>query len=218
MPGNLFIQTLQTDPRFFFAVVITVVLSITLHELAHGLVAMSRGDRTPEESGHLTLNPLVHMGGMSLIALAVAGIAWGAMPINPSRMRGRYAEALVALAGPATNLLLGFAALTALGGWMRLDHRTPTALGPALVKLRFFLLIFGGTNWLLCLFNLLPIPPLDGSHVLANLSGGYRDLVRSPGRQWLFSLLFLGIFFFGTFLADWAYYAAGAYLKFLRGL
>ena len=73
----MFIEQLSTDPQYFFAVCITVVLSVCLHELAHGIVAIWLGDRTPIETGHMTLNPAVHMGWMSLVLLLVAGIAWG---------------------------------------------------------------------------------------------------------------------------------------------
>src|SRR4051812_20537723 len=127
----MFILNLQRDPRYFFAVVITVVVSITIHELAHGVVAVWRGDRTPIDQGHMTLNPAVHMGAFSVIALLVAGIAWGAMPISPSRLRGRYAEAMVAVAGPVSNLLLAMLSLTALGIWFPVGQDTLTPGTPA---------------------------------------------------------------------------------------
>ena len=85
---NLFINNLLSenpaDRFFFFAVVLTVVVSIVLHELAHGWMAMKLGDPTPRLEGRMTGNPLVHMGPWSLLALALAGIAWGSMPIDPS--------------------------------------------------------------------------------------------------------------------------------------
>ena len=170
----MFIQWLQTDPPFFFAVVITVVVSITIHELAHGAVAMWRGDRTPVETGHMTLNPAVHMGPFSIVALLLAGIAWGSMPVDPTRMRGRFAEAMVAFAGPLSNLLLALVSLTALGLWFRFDgileRGTPGG------NLQFLLTVFGVYNIALALFNLIPIPPLDGSRILENFSDGYRRI------------------------------------------
>ena len=117
--GNLFIQTLWTDPTYFFGVLITVVVSIVLHELAHGYAAIKLGDDTPLVTGHMTFDPLVHMGGMSLILLAIAGIAFGAMPVDRTRLRGRYGEAIMAAAGPAMNVLLAVLALTTLGLWDR---------------------------------------------------------------------------------------------------
>ena len=99
----LFIQTAASDPRYFFAWILVVVVSICLHEFAHGVVAVWLGDQTPIEEGRITLNPLVHMGPVSMIALLIGGIAWGAMPVNPSRLRGRYAPALVAAAAAASS-------------------------------------------------------------------------------------------------------------------
>ena len=170
----MFIQTLQTDPPFFFAVVITVVVSITIHELAHGVAALWRGDRTPVETGHMTLNPAVHMGPFSMIALLLAGIAWGSMPVDPTRLRGRFAEAWVAFAGPLSNMLLALVSLTALGLWFRyggiLERGTPAG------NLQFLLSVFGVFNIALALFNLIPVPPLDGSRILENFSDGYRRI------------------------------------------
>jgi Zn-dependent protease len=170
----MFIQTLQNDPPLFFAVIITVVVSITIHELAHGVVAVWRGDRTPIETGHMTLNPAVHLGPFSIIALLLAGIAWGSMPIDPKRMRGRFAEALVSFAGPLSNMLLALVSLAALGLWFRyegiLERGTPAG------NLQFLLSVFGVYNIALALFNLIPIPPLDGSRILENFSDGYRRI------------------------------------------
>ena len=83
-----------------------VIFSICLHELAHGWAAIWQGDRTPRETGHMTMNPMVHMGGASLIVFALVGIAWGLMPTDPSRYRwGRRGRIAVAAAGPLMNLL-----------------------------------------------------------------------------------------------------------------
>ncbi|MBT5381502.1 MAG: site-2 protease family protein, partial [Phycisphaerae bacterium] len=84
-----------------------VLLSITLHELAHGWAAIWEGDKTPIETGHMSANPVVHMGRFSLIVFALIGFAWGLMPVRPWRFRhGRLGEAIVAIAGPAMNLAL----------------------------------------------------------------------------------------------------------------
>ena len=183
---NLFINNLLSenpaDRFFFFAVVLTVVVSIVLHELAHGWMAMKLGDPTPRLEGRMTGNPLVHMGPWSLLALALAGIAWGSMPIDSSRMRGRHAETKVALAGPAMNLLLAFACLTALGLWMRFGS-IPEADSGVASNAYQLLKIAGITNLVLMCFNLMPIPPLDGSHVAADFSTGYRRFVSDPANQ-----------------------------------
>jgi Zn-dependent protease len=190
---RMFIEMLKSDPRFFFAVVITVVVSITIHELAHGVVAVWLGDRTPIETGHMTLNPAVHMGLFSVIALLVAGIAWGQMPVNPARLRGRYGDALVSLAGPASNVLLALIALTSLGLWFRFDG-DPMQPGTPTGNLQYLLRIFGFANLNLALFNLIPIPPLDGSRVLANLSNAYGSIVEHLRTSGASMAIFLIVF------------------------
>jgi Zn-dependent protease len=171
----MFIESLKTNPRFFFAVVITVVVSITIHELAHGIVAIWRGDRTPIDQGHMTLNPMVHMGPFSIVALLVAGIAWGAMPIDPTRIRGRFGEALVAGAGPASNAILALLSLTALGLWWRFEGELRPEATP-LGNLQYLLWIFGMMNIVLAMFNLIPIPPLDGAKIVENLVPSLRTV------------------------------------------
>ena len=79
----MFINTLVTAPIFYARVVMILIISISLHELGHGFAAMSQRDDTPRTSGHITMNPVVHMGVHSIFFLALAGIAWGQMPVNP---------------------------------------------------------------------------------------------------------------------------------------
>lgn len=191
------ISLLANDPRQYVAILIVVVISIILHELAHGWVAVMLGDDTPIESGHLhTLNPLVHMGAFSLILLAVVGIAFGAMPINPSRLRGRYSEALVALAGPAMNFLLAIIGTVAMGLWIRVGETN--ADSPVQENARLLLQLFGIYNFALMLFNLLPIPPLDGSRILANLVPAYRNLLNSQMAQGFMIAIFFALFLGGA--------------------
>lgn len=194
MFGSFFIEYLfSSNPaeRFlFFATVLVVVVSIVLHELAHGWAAIRLGDDTPIRLGRMTGNPLVHMGPFSLLALALVGLAWGQMPIDSTRLRGKRAESLVALAGPAVNLVLGIACLTALALWVRFAGSAP---GPGLAQNGQSLLEIGGlVNLALLAFNLLPIPPLDGSHVASNFFEGYRRFVSNPANQ---GALFLGFAF-----------------------
>lgn len=171
----MFIQSLWDDPRYFFAVVIAVVVSVSLHELAHGFAAIRCGDRTAIEEGRITMNPFVHMGVFSLVALLIAGIAWGAMPIDRSRMRGRYAQAYVAVAGPLSNVAIALLTLTALGLWQR--YAGPAAPGGPAANGQYLLLVFGLMNFVLAIFNMIPWPPLDGSHILANFSPGYARMI-----------------------------------------
>jgi Zn-dependent protease len=178
-----FIQNLFEPEKqlYFGCVVVTVIISIVLHELAHGWAAIWQGDDTPRMQGHMTPNPMVHMGGFSLLMLALVGIAFGAMPVNPRNFRSRYGDALVSAAGPAMNLLLAFIALTALAVWFKTTGgmaRTGT-----IHNAQEFLWIFGYFNIALALFNLVPVPPLDGSRILGNfvpIYGRWVDNLGSP--------------------------------------
>lgn len=154
---QLFIQQLFVKPMEFFIWILVVVFSICCHEYAHARVALWQGDPTAAERGHLTLNPLRQMGIFSLIMLAFVGIAWGAVPVNPYRMRHKYSAAIVAFAGPLMNIIL-FVLFS---------------IGLAVVKVtggnEAALLLFGVgavLNVVLFLFNMLPVPPLDGWGVL----------------------------------------------------
>jgi Zn-dependent protease len=214
---HLFLQYLQDDPQYFFAVCITVVVSICIHELSHGFVAIALGDRTPIETGHMTLNPAVHMRGMSIILLLVAGIAWGSMPVNRARLRGRYAGSLVALAGPAANVILALLSIGGLGLLMRSGVAQPES-APNALNMRIFLLIFGVTNIALAMFNLIPVPPLDGSNILAGLSPALADMMRNLRSGGGATVVFLLIFLFaGNLIFPASQKLALDYLRWVRG-
>ena len=210
----MFLQYLQSAPQFYFAVVLVVIVSICLHELAHGFAAIALGDRTPEETGHITLNPLVHMGTFSLVMLFVAGISWGLMPIDPTRLRGRYAESLVAIAGPLMNLLLAAIGLTALGLWMRYgDFDTSNHM---VQNASLLLRTLGVMNLVLAALNLIPAPPLDGSRVVANLVPAYRRLLSDPTMSGVFLAVTFGVLFTaGRYLFPWAHGVADRYIVWL---
>ena len=176
-----------------------VIFSIVLHELAHGWAAIANGDNTPREMGHMTMNPIVHMGRMSLIFFAIAGIAWGLMPINPHRFRHeRRGRVLVAAAGPAMNLLLAFITLTAAGtwAWAGTGGRITVAEHTAANVAQF--LFWGGfINLVLGAFNLLPIPPLDGSAILAGAHPALDRFYNTPAVR-MYGMLVVLFFFFGV--------------------
>lgn len=194
--GHLFINYLWEDPKLFFAVVITVVVSVTLHELAHGWVAIRLGDNTPIYTGHMTLNPVVHMGVFSLVLLAVAGIAFGQMPVDRTRLRGKYGESLVAVAGPVTNLLLGLLGALGLGLWARFG----TINNQSQPQLNAYLLlsIFMTFNFALAVFNILPVPPLDGSWIAANFFPPYRRFLQTEMVRGLMSALIFAMILGGS--------------------
>jgi len=214
----MFIEELWNNPRFFWAVVVTVVVSICLHELAHGLVAIWRGDHTPIEQHRLAPNPLVHMGPLSLICLLVSGIAWGAMPIDRTRLRGRHAEALVALAGPVMNVLIAVVALGLRAIWQRFGHDWGFTATTTARDLKYLLWIFGYVNFGLAIFNMIPVPPLDGSHILASLSPGYDRLIQTLSMTGGTIVLFILVFSTsGKFLWPAADAAAQKVLDFMVG-
>lgn len=158
----MFIYTLTEDPILFFRIVAIVIFSITLHELAHGWAAISQGDDTPSKAGHLTLNPVVHMGWQSIIFLCISGIAWGQMPVNPSKFRSaKLGNILVSAAGPLSNLVLGILFTIVI----RLYYNE---ILPEFLSVEFIALA-ARINLTLFLFNLLPIPPLDGFHVFSEI-------------------------------------------------
>lgn len=178
-----------------FAWIFWVIGSIVLHELAHGWAALWQGDDTPRRLDRLTLNPLVHMGPYSLLMFAIVGFAWGLMPTDPSQYRSRrWGSVLVAAAGPAMNVALAFLCLTALAFVIRFGDSETTSIA----NLQTFLYIGGFINIVLMVLNLLPIPPLDGSVILAGFSQPYRRLLQHPnapmiGFGALVILLFSGL-------------------------
>lgn len=183
----------QFGPAFVVSWLFWVIFSIVLHELSHGWAALALGDDTPRVSGHVTWNPLVHMGTFSLILLALVGIAWGAMPVNTGRLRGRFGDAKVSAAGPAMNLLLAVVSLACCVAWVivadRMNVREPLWSNMA----RFFW-IGAFLNIVLAMFNLIPAPPLDGSRILASLVPGYGRIFESPNGQWFGLGIFLLVF------------------------
>lgn len=157
----------------FAAWCLWIVVSICLHELAHGWAALRCGDQTPRELGHMTLNPIKHMGWTSLIVFLVLGFAWGAMPIRPGRFRNGLDHAFVAVAGPALNAILAAACLivTVIADLVLHDRTSPVFIVP-------FLGLW--LNILLAVFNMLPLPPLDGSKVVAGFVPALREVVYRP--------------------------------------
>lgn len=170
------------DPILYFCAIAIVVVSVVLHELAHGIAAISQGDRTPIERGHMTLNPVVHMGWTSLVVLCIVGLAWGQMPVRPDRFSNpKWGEAIVAGAGPFANLILALLATEALS----------LAWEPTMFRVCYFAAF---VNWQLLFFNLLPVPPLDGFKVFSEIIPGLRAIERSPqARMAVPFLLILGI-------------------------
>lgn len=184
---------------------IILVYSAILHEIAHGLVAERLGDPTARLLGRLTLNPKNHIDPFMSIALPLililsgSPVVFGAakpVPVDPFNLKdGRKDIALVSLAGPATNLLI--AAIAAL--LIKLLEQF-IGLGDFQVFLYYFLLISVKLNILLAIFNLIPIPPLDGSKIFALiLPEREANTYLALGSIGIFILFFLLLFPIGGF-------------------
>ncbi len=178
---SLFIENLFTQPLYFFRYVLIIVISIVLHELAHGFAALSQGDYTPREEGHITINPVVHMGIPSLIMLMFVGMSWGQMPVNPSNFRHKWSDAFVAAAGPLTNLAIAFIACVIMAVS---TIRDIPALSPEFFSMMAFINVF------LCLFNLLPVPPLDGFTVISDVFPSLKPMRNSQVGLFMLIILF----------------------------
>ena len=143
------------------ATLLAVLIAITFHETAHGYVAYRLGDPTAKNQGRLTLNPLAHMDPIGALMMFVAGFGWATpVPVNPFFFNGDRNKGmmLVSVAGPLTNLLLAFIAYfiyAACDGFWYIPF------------LNVFITKMILLNVYLAIFNLIPIPPLDGSKILA---------------------------------------------------
>ncbi len=198
---SLFITELFENPRLFAAIAVLVIFSICLHEFCHAWVALKQGDPTAADRGHLTLNPLRQMGLFSIITFLMIGIAWGAVPVDPARMRHKYSHLLVALAGPAANLGL-FVVFTVLAALL---FKAETSNGFA-----FAMLLNGAMlNVVLMIFNLLPIPGLDGWVVVETCFPGVVRTGSEVVRGAFFILIVLLLFGFpwlfkiGSVMTGW---------------
>lgn len=177
-----------------------VILSVWLHEAAHALAAYSQGDNTAIRSGYL-FNPIKQMGLMSIMALILVGITWGAVPVNYMNLKKRYSPAIVSLAGPVTNLVLFL--IFCCAGTLVFEK----AGGNIHSHLFQFFFIGGILNFVLFIFNLIPVPPLDGWIVLLNFVPKITRInqeLRNGIMFGIFALLFLSfsqLFIFGQYAA-----------------
>jgi Zn-dependent protease len=182
----------QLDLPTIVARVIVLLIAFTIHELAHALTADYLGDPTPRRMGRITLNPIKHLDPIGTLLLIIAGFGW-AKPviINPMNLRGnpRTSMAIVAAAGPLSNLLM--AAVAAI--FFRLGLVSFTPVGG--LSASFILSEFIWINLVLAFFNLIPIPPLDGSKILYAILPGELVYRLRPLEQFGF-LILMGVVFF----------------------
>jgi Zn-dependent protease len=176
------------------ALIVPLVIAIVFHEVAHGWVALALGDPTAREQRRLTLNPLRHADPIGTVVvpgmLALASLptfGWAKpVPVNQRRLRNpRFGMMAVAAAGPLTNFVLAALGAVLLGLLSRSDFQG-AVVGFVGLSLTYFIVI----NVSLALFNLLPIPPFDGSHIVEGLLPRRAARAYQKLRPWGFPLLF----------------------------
>ena len=188
-----------------------LLFAISIHEYAHAQCADSMGDPTARYMGRLTFNPLAHLDPIGAILLVVAGFGWAkGVPINVNNFRNRREGILkVSFAGPAANLFLCFVAafMMAFLGKMHM-------LSDGLYRFLFWLQLY---NVWFAFFNLIPVPPLDGSRIMSELlpakqSWQFNEIVDRYGFYILIALVFTGIT--GMIINP----LANGYLRLIQGL
>jgi Zn-dependent protease len=187
---------------------IVLVMSLTVHEAAHAWSADRLGDSTARLLGRLSLNPAVHVDPIGtilfpLIAMAtnLPLIGWAKpVPVNPAQLRPHWRQKFmwIAAAGPASNLVLAAIASVALLVIAPAESSGDAIAGPLAARMEYLLQTAVVVNVLLALFNMVPIPPLDGGNVLAGLLTGsmadtYDRLLRPYGFVILYALMLTGI-------------------------
>lgn len=185
------LQQLFYDPSAFLLTIVTripaVIIGFTIHEFAHALSAVRCGDSTPRNQGRLTLNPASHINAWGFIMLLLFGFGWAKpVQVRPGNFKHpKRDDILVSLMGPLSNLLLAF-----------ITFPIVYALNVPELALHFIFQLYT-VNLMLSIFNLLPIPPLDGFHIVKDFFG-HKNLrffwfLEQYGMLILFGLSLIGV-------------------------
>lgn len=145
-------------------IVPAAVIGLTVHEFSHAFTAYKLGDSTAKDEGRLTLNPLKHIDWLGFFLIVIAGFGW-AKPVsfNPANLRNKHRdEILISIAGPISNFLIALVFFIIARLLYFVDYFHTTTFGLEIINL---IMIWGVINFSLFIFNLIPIPPLDGSHL-----------------------------------------------------
>ncbi len=185
------------DPIQFVAFLVALIITLTVHEASHALVAYYLGDPTAKMRGRLTLNPIAHLDLMgSIIFLVTQRIGWGKpVPIDPSNFKNPTRDsALTALAGPLSNFILAFAIA------LPLKYLEPYM--PGIITMIFWMVFH--TSIFLGVFNLFPFPPLDGSKILGlivprSFHAKYESYLRN-GTRYFVVIILIDVFILSDFL------------------
>lgn len=184
-------------PLISFAAIITgILVGVAIHEYAHALIAFKNGDPTAKYEGRLSLNPLAHLDLSGTIMLLLVGFGWGKpVPINPNNFKNKNSELKVSFAGIIANIILAFI--------IALPIRFAIMQGQIIDNSPFLVFLNGVVeiNLVLAAFNLIPIPPLDGSHLLESfMNEEQKNSFRSVGPSILIGLVLL------SFLTNFSFF------------
>lgn len=176
----MLILSLLDQPLLLIAWLFAIVLVLTIHEFSHALADTLLGDQTAKDAGRLTLNPIAHISWLGFFMLLVIGFGWGKpVPYNPYNLKyPRFGPAIIAAAGPFSNFV---AAIIFIGifkilfsGLNPLFLIAASGVPGELNLLAAFLSLLIFINVVLMIFNLIPLPPLDGSKILLSFLSGQR--------------------------------------------
>jgi Zn-dependent protease len=198
--ANIFINM---DLQFVFSLII-LLFSVIIHEVSHGYAALCLGDRTAEYEGRLTLNPIKHIDPVGTILLPAISLmlpgsflfGWAKpVPFNPYNLRNqRWGEAIVAVAGPASNLVLAL-----IFGFLIRFYLIPAGMIAHPISIISQIIV--AVNVTLAVFNLVPIPPLDGSKILTSILPRSFMRVRHTIEGWGFFGVIIFLLFLWQFIA-----------------
>jgi Zn-dependent protease len=182
---------------------VPALMAITCHEVSHGYIAYKLGDNTARSMGRLTLNPLKHLDIIGTLMVFIVGIGWAKpVPVNFNNLRNPKRDMIwVALAGPVTNTILAIASSLALRGIVAIETvyllgaPIKLVLEPIALMLAFSIYI----NLLLAIFNLIPVPPLDGGRVAVGLLPYRQAVTYSRIEPYGMILIILLVFFTNIF-------------------
>lgn len=186
---------LLDNPIIFISLLIALVVGLSIHEFAHAFVADKLGDPTAKYQGRLTIDPRAHLDPFGTLMLLIAGFGWGKpVPINSQYFqRPAIDELLVALAGPASNFIVA-------GSLGLIIQLSPVAVVDAILLPVIYI------NVLLAIFNLIPIPPLDGSKMIRPFVAEetFRNLELLSLPAMILLLVIINTTGFGNVITDWA--------------
>lgn len=214
-----------------FVCLMIILVVIPFHECAHGWVAKALGDPTPDKSGRLTLNPMLHVDAMGALSVVLFGFGWGRpIPVNPFRctkVKPRAATALIALAGPVSNLLIAYIVVIA----EKIILYSNTEVLASGIECTEFYLYYAAARIVsvsiyFAVFNLLPVPPFDGARFFMVFLPT-KLFIRIMKYERVIMTVIMLLFVFGVFsvpmafLSSWIskglFYATG-YVEFFMGV